>query len=131
MTESTELGNIIITWKRHGDLSATDKASLIINAQKGATFSCCIIHQVILFINVCFKCLFNFLIKYIRNNTSFPTQFIFLSVLFICWCFNNFNHIYSNFYSFSIILIISCIFLVYIFKMNIFNGCTAFDLLNE
>ena len=65
MTESTELENIIITWKRYRDLAATDKASLIINAQKGATFSCCVIHQLILFINVCFKYIFNFSIKYI------------------------------------------------------------------
>lgn len=71
MTESTELGNIIISWK-YRDLSATDKASLIINAQKEATFSCCIIHQLILFINVCFKYIFNFSIKYIWNNTVLP-----------------------------------------------------------
>lgn len=31
----------------------------------------------------------------------------------------------------SIISIISHTFLVYIFKMNIFNACIVFDLLNE
>lgn len=57
MTEGTELENMIITWKRYGELLATEKAghSLIINAQKETSFSYSVMHQIPFFHDYVFQ----------------------------------------------------------------------------